>query len=71
MTTLAENTIVQMQKEIIDQYKTTLEAHQYAQQKMLEYIKSIYELLLTDMPGSKELAITHLGKLADKVQQTS
>ncbi len=66
-----QTTIIQMQQEVIEQYGKTLAAHQQSHQKMMEYIKSIYELLLTDIPGSKELAISHLAKIADKVQEVN
>lgn len=63
--------IIQTQNEVIEQYRLTLAAHQDAHQKMLEYIKSIYELLISDIPGAQKLAITHLGKVAEKAQQVT
>ena len=67
MTTLEE--IVQQQQELIEQYRTVVNAHGEAQEKLYQYINKIHKLLLTNDPVSKEVAIDHIGKLAAKAKQ--
>lgn len=67
MTTLKE--IIQQQQELIEQYRTVVNAHGEAQEKLYQYINKIHKLLLTNDPVSKEVAINHLGKLAEKAKQ--
>lgn len=67
MTTSEE--IIQQQQELIAQYSSTLKAYKDAQETLYDYINKLHKLLITNDPQSMQIAIEHIGKLAEKANK--
>ena len=67
MTTSEE--IINQQQELIEQYRVVVETHKDAQIKLYKYINELHKLLLTNDPKAMQMAIEHIGKLAEKAKQ--
>ena len=67
MTTSEE--IIQQQQELIAQYSSTLKAYKDAQETLYNYINKLHKLLITNDPKAMQIAIEHIGKLAERANQ--
>ena len=67
MTTSEE--IIQQQQELIAQYSSTLGAYKDAQETLYDYISELHKLLITNDPKAMQMAIEHIGKLAERANK--
>jgi len=67
MTTPQE--IIQQQQELIEQYRVVANTYKDAQVKLYKYINELHKLLLTNDPKAMQMAVQHIGKLAEKANQ--
>lgn len=67
MTTSEE--IIQQQQELIAQYSSTLGAYKDAQETLYNYISELHKLLITNDPKAMQMAIEHMGKLAERANK--
>lgn len=67
MTTSEE--IIKQQQELIAQYSSTLAAYKDAQETLYNYISELHKLLITNDPKAMQMAIEHIGKLAERANK--